>query len=197
MMDKKEKTEVLKYLLGQIYRAEKRKKQLNNRLEEMNERKHSPVGSNGYTSVSEKHGKKSGEDFMLIQISEIEDRICQQKQEIENAIVRVMNIIDYLPLNSIEREICELRHIDLKSWGIISDEIPMSRSQVNRRYNAAIDALLNNRSVRKLIAKHENEYLQWKFDRKLRDQKKESKKKNGNKKPENKLEKNSGKKMEK
>lgn len=194
MIEKNEQAEILKYLLGQRYRAEKRKKQLDDRLEEMNERKQSPIGTGGYNSTPKNHGKKAGEAFMLLHISEIEDRICRQKQEIENAVVRVMNMIEYLPLNSIEREICELRHIDLKSWGVISAEIPMSRSQVNRRYNVAIDMLLNNRGIQKLIAKNEKEYLQWKMERKFRNQKSNSKKIVRNKKPENKSEKNSEKK---
>ena len=70
----------------------------------------------------------------------------------------------------------------------------MSRSQVNRRYNAAIDMLLNNRGIQKLIAKNEKEYLQWKMERKFRNQKSNSKKIVRNKKPENKSEKNSEKK---
>ena len=153
MIGKNEQAEILKYLLGQRYRAEKRKKQLDDRLEEMNERKRSPVGAGRISSAPKNQGKKAEEPFLVFRISEIEDRICRQKQEIENAVVRVMNIIEYLPLNSIEREICELRHIDMKPWNIISAEIPMSRSQVNRRYNAAIDMLLNNRGIQKLIAK--------------------------------------------
>lgn len=190
MIEKNEQTEILKYLLGQRYRAEKRKKQLDDRLEEMNERKQSPVGYGGYTSVPKSQGKKEGESFMVFRISEIEDRICRQKQEIENAVVRVMNIIEYLPLNSIEREICELRHIDMKPWSTISAEIPMSRSQVNRRYNAAIDILLNHRGIQKMIAKNEKEFLQWKMERKFRNHKNNSKKIVRNKKPENKSEKN-------
>lgn len=197
MIGKNEQVEILKYLLGQRYRAEKRKKQLDDRLEEMNERKHSPVGTGGYNHIPKNHEKNAGEAFMLFHVSEIEDRICSQKQEIENAIVRVMNIIEYLPLNSMEREICELRHIDLKPWRIISAEIPMSRSQVNRRYNSAIDQLLNNRSIQKLIAKNEKEYLQWKMERKIRNQKNDSKKKVRNKKTENKSENYSEKKKEK
>lgn len=197
MIGKNEQVEILKYLLGQRYRAEKRKKQLDDRLEEMNERKQSPIGTGGYNSTPKNHGKKAGEEFILLHISEIEDRICRQKQEIENAIVRVMNIIEYLPLNTMEREICELRHIDLKPWSIISEEIPMSRSQVNRRYNSAIDALLNNRSIQKLIAKNEREYLQWKMERKIRNQKSNSKKTVRNKNPENKSENYPEKKKEK
>ncbi|NBJ01951.1 hypothetical protein D3Z62_18000 [Lachnospiraceae bacterium] len=194
MIGKNEQAEILKYLLGQRYRAEKRKKQLDDRLEEMNERKRSPVGAGRISSAPKNQGKKAEEPFLVFRISEIEDRICRQKQEIENAVVRVMNIIEYLPLNSIEREICELRHIDMKPWNIISAEIPMSRSQVNRRYNAAIDMLLNNRGIQKLIAKNEKEYLQWKMERKFRNQKSNSKKIVRNKKPENKSEKNSEKK---
>lgn len=196
MLEQDEQAEILKYLLGQIYRSEKRKKQLDDRLEAIRARRQSPIGTSGYSSMPNNH-ERDGAASILFRISDIEDRIYQQKQEIENAIVRVMDIIDYLPLNSIEREICELRHIDLKTWSAISAEIPMSRSQVNRRYNVAIDILLNQQRIRKMIAKHEEEYLTWKMTWKIGEQKKKVKNTGGNIKSENKSGKISGKIIEK
>ena len=61
MIGKNEQAEILKYLLGQRYRAEKRKKQLDDRLEEMNERKRSPVGAGRISSAPKNQGKKAEE----------------------------------------------------------------------------------------------------------------------------------------
>ena len=90
--------------------------------------------------------------------SDIESRILEQKKEIDQAITQVMDIIDYLPVNSIERQICELRHIDFKPWGAVSAEIPMSRSQVHRKYKAAVNLLLKNQYIQSIVEEYEDEY---------------------------------------
>lgn len=76
-----------------------------------------------------------------------------------------MDILDYLPIHSIERQICELRHIDFKPWSVISAEIPMSRSQVYRRYRMALDTLLKNQRVQAVMKEYEGEYDKYIFGR--------------------------------
>ena len=138
-MDKEKQEEVLKYLLGRIYRADKHKNQLDARLKNIAERRQ-----------MENLPAEDEPTSIRYWISDIECRILDQKKEIDQAIAQVMDIIDYLPINSIERQICELRHIDFKPWGAISAEIPMSRSQVNRRYKAAVKFLLKISAYRVL-----------------------------------------------
>ena len=146
-MDKKKQIEVLKYYLGRIYRSDRHKSQLDARIR-------------GIKAKRRIEGYSAGEDPASIRywISEIEDRIIEQKREIDLAIAQVMDILEYLPINSIERQICELRHIDFKPWGVISTEIPMSRSQVYRRYKMALDTLLANQRVQAVMKEYEGEY---------------------------------------
>lgn len=153
-MDKKKQAEVLKYFLGRIYRSDRHKSQLDARIR-------------GITAKRQIEGCPAGEDPASIWywISDIEERILNQKREIDLAITQVMDILDYLPIHSIERQICELRHIDFKSWGAISAEIPMSRSQVYRRYRMALDALLENQRVQVVMKEYEGEYDKYIFGR--------------------------------
>lgn len=153
-MDKKKQVEVLKYFLGRIYRSDKHKSQLDARIR-------------GIKAKRQVDGCPAREDPASIRywISDIEDRILEQKREIDLAIVQVMDILDYLPIHSIERQICELRHIDFKPWGMISAEIPMSRSQVYRRYRMALDALLENQRVQAMMKEYEVEYDKYIFGR--------------------------------
>lgn len=146
-MDKKKQIEVLKYYLGRIYRSDRHKSQLDARIR-------------GIKAKRRIEGCPAGEDPASIRywISDIEERILEQKREIDSAIVQVMDILEYLPINSIERQICELRHIDFKPWGVISTEIPMSRSQVYRRYKMALDTLLANQRVQAVMKEYEGEY---------------------------------------
>ncbi len=134
-MDKEKQAKILKYLLGRIYRSKQHKDQLDARIR----------------SITKWHQPGVGHP-------DIEARILEQKNEIDQAIVQVMDILDCLPTNSVERQICELRHIDSKPWGVISAEIPMSRSQVNRRYQTATDMLLLDKRIQQIVAEHEAEY---------------------------------------
>ena len=82
-------------------------------------------------------------------VEEMNDRMKKQQARVNQAIIRVMDIIDYLPEDSLEKEICEYRHIDMMSWGQIEAAVPMSRSQCNNRYNGAIQMLLQNARVKR------------------------------------------------
>ncbi len=148
-MGRDKQREVLKYMLERIYWADKHKKQLDKRLKQLHARRQFPEGMEvpGDEPTSVKYWQ-----------GDIGARILEQKKEIDRAVTLVMDIIDYLPINSVEREICELRHIDLKPWGAVSAEIPMSRSQVNRRYKAAINLLLENQRIQYMAAEYEDEY---------------------------------------
>lgn len=146
-MDKNKQAEVLKYFLGRIYRSDKHKSQLDARIR-------------GIKAKRQIEGCPAGEEPASIRywISDIEDRILEQRREIDLAIAQVADILDYLPIHSIERQICELRYIDFKPWSVISAEIPMSRSQVYRRYRMALDALLANQRVQAVMKEYEEEY---------------------------------------
>lgn len=146
-MDKEKQEEVLKYLLGRIYRADKHKNQLDARLKNIAERR-----------LMENLPAEDEPTSIRYWISDIECRILDQKKEIDQAIAQVMDIINYLPINSIERQICELRHIDFKPWGAISAEIPMSRSQVYKRHRNALKILLSNQRIQSMTAEYEGEY---------------------------------------
>jgi hypothetical protein len=161
MDERQEQLCILKWLLRQIERAEKKKKQLDQRLLRIVEERESPIGGAGYKPLPRSAGNGDGAASILFKMSDIEERIYKQKEEIDKAIVRVMDIIEYLPLDSVEREIMELRHIDGKPWGVIEKEIPMSRSQCNNRYNKALDMLLDNGRIQRMIKENEEEYLTW------------------------------------
>lgn len=175
-----EKADVLKWMLGQIYRAEKRKKQIEERLVRIAEERDAPIGGVGYRPLPRSSsGEGNGAASIILKMSDIEERIYAQKEEVEKAIVRVMDILDYLPQDSLEREICELRHIDMKPWKDIQESIPMSRSQCNKRYNKAIEMLLNKGRIERMIEENEEAYTDWKLDKEWKMLKKSPEKQSG------------------
>ena len=183
MRDDREKVEILKWLLDQIKRAENHKRQLDERLRRINLDRAMPVGGIGYDPMPRSSGTGDGAASIVLKLADIEDRIYEQKKEIEKAIVRVMDILDYLPVNSLEREICELRFIDLKKWDAIEAEIPMSHTQCNKVFNDALNKLLGFPRIRKMVDNARDEYLAYTVARESREIDRKRKKKRSRKSP--------------
>ena len=150
--EKDQSADVLKWILGQTYRAKARKNLLDRRLKMINLERESPIGGRGYDPLPHSSGTSSnGAASITMKLADIEEKIYHQKEEIDKAIVTVMDIMDYLPDGSLERDICEMRHIDLMRWQDIQEAIPMCRSQCYKRYNKAIALLLQNGRIRKIV----------------------------------------------
>nr|WP_325300201.1 hypothetical protein [uncultured Dysosmobacter sp.] len=157
-----EKTEVLKWILSQSHRARKKKAQLVERLERIRAESSAPVHTSGFSSMPKTRRKNTAVENTVITISEIEDRILQQQRHVEKSIIKVMDLLDILPEKSLEREICELYHIDDKSWPTIQAEIPMSRSQCYKRYNNALDIMLSDQRAQAAVEEGLEEYRAYK-----------------------------------
>lgn len=165
MRTENEKAEILKWLLGRIYRARQKKKRLDERLAKIRAERNAPLGGVRYKPLPRTSGEDEGAAEIVLKMSEIEDKIYKQQEEIEQAIVCVMDILDELPWDSLEREICEMRHIDTKPWQEIQDGIPMSRSQCYKRYNGAVAMLLSKEKIERMIEENRESYEKWQLDR--------------------------------
>ena len=141
--DNKELKVTLKKYLGQYYRAKIKRKQLEIRLKNFREEmtgtqgvKYSPVpgGQSGCTT-------SKTEDY-VVRALEIEDRIMKQKVEVQRAMLAVMEAMDFLPIDSVERSVLEYRHIDCLRWELITARMSYSKASCHKYYNAGIDMLL-------------------------------------------------------
>ncbi len=145
--------QLLKEYLSQYYIQKMRKFQLNRRLREVNAELNEPIGGMNYSptprSVTNKTG--AGAASILYRIVEIEDRIENQKENIEIAMLKVMDIMDFLSEGSIERMILELRHIDCRSWQQVMNEVNLTRNPCNEYYNKGLLKLLMFKKVRKIL----------------------------------------------
>ena len=128
--------EAVKEYLQQYHMARERRRML--------ERRHDVLDSEGAVSV-------------VFRLAEVEDRIEAQRAAMGRAVTMVMDLIDLLPENSMERTVVELRHIDCKKWERICKEVHMSRSRVNDYYNAALDTILSNKRAQKLVQDFEQD----------------------------------------
>lgn len=149
---------VLEWMLGQYVRAKRRKKQLGIRLLEINAERDSPIGGQGYDPLPRSGGNNEGAAGILMKLADIEDRIYEQKAKADKSMVNVATILNFLPEESMEREICELRHIDGHEWGEIAEGIPMSKSQCHRIHKAAMYELLEFNYVKELVTENRESY---------------------------------------
>ena len=146
--------EDVKRYLQQYHAAQNKKKILEDRHRTLSRELQDPgVGSPFRTMPTSKPTKTEGAVSVVYRIAEVEDRIDEQREAMERTVLQVMDLIDLLPQNSMERTVVELRHIDCKKWERICQEVHMSRSRVNDYYNAALEIILENKRARRLVDK--------------------------------------------
>lgn len=129
----------LKRYLSQYYRAKERQKILRERLADIRTEL-DPAGKNGRNTS------------LAIKMAEIEDRIAQQSEIEATAILDIMDVLEFLPQDSVEREIMEMRHIDCKPWNEIMRTIHLSRAPCFRRYSTGLKWLYTYKKVRTTLA---------------------------------------------
>lgn len=115
-----------------------------------------PIGGYGYSPVNYGGTNKVGPGAasFIYRMSEIETRIEEQKRQVEKALLKIMDIMDFLEENSTERMVLELRFIDCKSWATIEKEMHLSRRACFDYQNRALDKLLTYKKVRAILKEH-------------------------------------------
>lgn len=147
--------EAVKRYLQQYHAAMKKKRILEERHRVLSSELRAPsTGSMFRLTPPKKPAKTDGSVSVVFRISEVEDRIEEQREEMAKAVLSVMDLIDVLPANSTERTVVEMRHIDCRPWDKIAETLYMSRSNVFNYYNAALDQILENKRNRKLLEEY-------------------------------------------
>ena len=145
--------EAVKRYLQQYHVAKNKKHILEERHRVLAEELKSPApGSRFRTVPAYRPTSPDGSVSIVFRLAEVEERIDDQREEANKAVLHVMDMIDLLPQNSMERTVVELRHIDCKSWEQITREVYMSRSAVFNYYNAALEHLMKYKRTRKLLS---------------------------------------------
>ena len=149
---------ILRDYLGQYYRAAKRRRQLEDRLQNICEEMNAPIGGMNYSPINVSGGRVSqGSAAFTFRKSEIETRIEEQKKQIEADLLKIMDILDYLDAASDERMILELYYIDRLPWKEIQQRANMSRSTAFDYRDKGIEKLLTFKRVRAIIKKYAEE----------------------------------------
>lgn len=154
--------EAVREYLQQYHMARARKRMLERRHDNLVRELQAPAPGSAYRTMPATRTPADGEGAVSVvfRLAEVEDRIVEQVDAMGRAVVRVMDLIDLLPENSMERTVVELRHIDCKKWERICQEVHMSRSRVNDYYNAALETILANERARILVQDFQQEFEQ-------------------------------------
>ena len=142
--------EAVKRYLQQYHAAKQKKRILEERRRTLSEELRGPSTAQAFRDMpSAKPVHPDGAGASVFQIADVEERIEAQQAEMTRAVQNVMDLIDLLPIGSMERTVVEMRHVDSRKWERIASEVHMSRSRVIDYYNAALHALAaNEKSVR-------------------------------------------------
>lgn len=152
-----ENRRLLKRYLSRYYKVKEKRKILERRLQVLQaELRYPELTPPSSSSILFPKKKDNGDILLAFQIGDIEDRIRIQIEMQRKSIIEIMDIIDFLPIESTERDILEHRHIDCKSWSDICKLVHLTRSPCFEHYNKALDKLLTFKKVRATLEEFEN-----------------------------------------
>ena len=160
-MEQKKQKEILKWILRRVDRARRHRRELEERLERIRAERESPIGSPGYEPLPRVMEPGNGAASIILKIADIEDRLYEQKEELEEAYVQVMDIIDFIPQPEPARRIFELYHLDGLRFNQVAEAIPMSRSRAYEIYDETINGLLGIQRVQDMVKEFEAGYIDW------------------------------------
>lgn len=143
----------LRNFLWKYNDCKKRKKQLETRLKDIQKEMSMPIGGIGYspTPHSTTNNVGAGAAGFTIKMAEIEDRIIKQNEEMERAMIAVMDVMNFLDEGDTDRRIMEYRYIDGKDWRSIESIENMTRQAANNHLNAGLNKLLEFKKIRVMI----------------------------------------------
>lgn len=102
--------------------------------------------------------RKNGDGGTALEVrtGDIESRIKCQIETQKKTVEEIIDVIEYLPEESTERAILELRHIDCKTWNEICRLVHLTRSPCFEYYNRGLERLLSFKKVRIALETYED-----------------------------------------
>lgn len=141
--------------LKQYKRCIRRKHVLERRRDEIIKEFDNPLSGVSYDVASSSGGESLGCAALSFRLDEINTKINEQMDKSVKVLAEIMDIIDFLPENSMERSIIEHRYIDRLSWWQICKEENISRTPATNYWKKGLYDLLGFKRVRKILEEYE------------------------------------------
>lgn len=152
------KKELLKQYLNRYNKAKNRIKELEALQKQLRRDAGCPKSPSDSTSPKVQSNSISGgaAEFAL-RIVEIDERIARQKVQLSTLLSEILDVFDYLPLESDERAVLELRYIQDKREEFICKTRYISRSKYYALCDSAIKKLLKYQRINNILKKYSEE----------------------------------------
>ena len=151
-----DEAEVLNRYLFQYKECIGKKKSLERRMAEIRKEFDCPIPAIKMDGMPRGNSVGEGSAAALVyRLDEIETKINEQIDKATKLLANIMNVIDFLPENSLERAIIENRYIDRMGWDRVCRENHASRSKTNRYWKKGLYTLLEFKKVKQILKEYE------------------------------------------
>lgn len=145
---------ILDEYLFQYKRCIGRKRSLERRRNEIVKEFDHPLSGVSYDGMPRGGGENVGCAALSYRLDEINTRIKDQMDKSTKVLAEIMDIIEFLPENSIERAIIEHRYIDRMKWWQICKEENLSRTPATNYWRKGLYYLLEFKKVQQIIKEY-------------------------------------------
>lgn len=148
--------ELLNQYLSQYKYCIGKKKPLERRRNEIMREFDDPLSSSGLNRMPRGSSNGVGCAALSFRLDEIDTRIKEQIETSAKVLTDIMNIIDFLPENSLERSIIENRYIDRYSWERVCLENHISRTPATKVWRKGLYMLLEFSKVKHILKEYKD-----------------------------------------
>ena len=146
---------LLNQYLNQYRRCIGRKRSLEHRREEILREFENPLSGTSFSSIPYGSGDGLGCAALSFRLDEIDTRIAEQVAISAKALTSIMDVIEFLPEDSLDRAIIEHRYIDRYGWEKICQIVHLSRTPATRCWRRGLYRLLEFKKVQKILSEYE------------------------------------------
>ena len=143
--------------LGQYRQCIKRKKMLVSRRDEIIREFDNPLKGVSYDGMPRGSGESLGCAALSFRLDEINTRVKEQMEKSAKLLTEIMDVIEFLPENSIERAIIEHRYIDRHNWNQVCRMEHISRTPATKYWRKGLYELLEFKKVQVILHEFEKQ----------------------------------------
>ena len=142
---------LLNKYLSQYKCCIERKRSLERRRADIIREFDNPLSGISYDGMPRSGGEGVGCAALSFRLDEIDTRIKEQMNKSVKILAEIMDVIEFLPENSMERAIIEHRYIDRMDWSKICRTEHISRTPATRYWRKGLYDLLEFKKVQQIV----------------------------------------------
>lgn len=146
-----EEAELLVRYLEQYSNCKDKQKRLEARRRNIIREFNYPLSGVNYDGMPKGSSISVGAAGLAYRLDEIDTRILQQQNRAAKLLLEVMNVLEFLPENELERDVLEARYIDCYTWSKTCAAVHLSRSSAYKYLKDGLNKLLTFKKVQKIV----------------------------------------------